>query len=395
MKKALIITLVFDNYGTRLQSFALCRVLSRIGVEPHVLKLEPTWGNKGSSISRVRTLKQILKSYGWRSVPKLFDWLLWMIAVRIISMKNENRDILYKERGKLFKSIIARIPYTDDECTCEDLRNGVQVFNDYDYYIVGSDQVWNGIKVGNLDIFMLDFLKTGKKGVAYAASFGMTTFPGKMKNTYEKYINNFSSILVREKEGIEMCRLLGRDDAKLVLDPTLLLSKSDYDEIRSDEEFSETKRYLLVYSLNNSLKIYREAHKLAERNGLRMVVLKRSICPPDISRFKNAEELFAVSPAGFLNLIDGAECIITNSYHALLFAVNFHKPFYLYLDNSDEENSRLTTITDMFGLTANVFMETEPLPHVLPVIDYDKVDVALSSERATSIDLFMKALKNS
>ena len=131
-----------------------------------------------------------------------------------------------------------------------------------------------------------------------------------------------------EKEGIEMCRLLGRDDAKLVLDPTLLLSKSDYDEIRSDEEFSVKKRYLLVYSLNNSLKIYREAHKLAERNGLRMVVLKRSICPPDISRFKNAEELFAVSPAGFLNLIDGAECIITNSYHALLFAVNFHKPFY-------------------------------------------------------------------
>ena len=394
MKKALIVTLVFDNYGTRLQSYALCKVLSKFGVEPHVLNLEPTWGNKGSSISRVRIFKQILTSYGWRAIPKLFDWFLWMVEVRLIIRKNKNLAERYNQRKELFKSIIAQIPYTESECTCDELRNRVKLFDDYDYYIVGSDQVWNGIKVGNPDIFMLDFLKNRKKGVAYAASFGMTTFPEHMKGDYEKYINNFSALLVREKEAVEICRAMGRPDAKLVLDPTLLLQKSDYSEIRNSENKLVTRPYLLVYSLNNSLKIYWEAYKLAKANGLELVVLKRSICPPDISRLKDAEELFAVSPAGFLNLIDGADCIVTNSYHALLFSVNFHKLFYLYLDNSDEENSRLTTITDMFGLTANVFMETEPLPHFLPLIDYDKVDVALSSERAKSIDLFMKALKN-
>lgn len=394
MKKALIITLVFDNYGTRLQSYALCKVLSNIGIEPHVLNLEPTWGNKGSSISRVRIFKQILKSYGWRSIPKLFDWFLWMIEIRLIGRKNKNFAELYNQRKELFKSFIAQIPYTETECTCDELRNGVKVFDDYDYYIVGSDQVWNGIKVGNPDIFMLDFLNNAKKGIAYAASFGMTTFSGHMKADYERYINNFSSILVREKEAVEICRTMGRPDAKLVLDPTLLLQKSDYSEVRNSENKLITRPYLLVYSLNNSLKIYREAYKLAKANGLELVVLKRSMCPPNISRLKDAEELFAVSPAGFLNLIDCAECIVTNSYHALLFSINFHKLFYLYLDNSDEENSRLTTITDKFGLMANVFMETGSLPQELPVIDYDMVDFTLSSERKKSNDLLMTALKN-
>ena len=226
------------------------------------------------------------------------------------------------------------------------MRNGG--LDAYDILLVGSDQVWNGIKVPNQDIFLLNFAKDQKR-ITYAASFGMTSIPGEMVELYRNGINHFDSLLVREKEGVEMCKALGRDDATIVLDPTLLLEYDDYQEIMKDCNIEVEGKYILVYSLNKSYKIYDEAYRMCKRTGCKMVVLKRRICPPSIVKYRDAIELFTVSPGGFLTLIKNAECVITNSYHALLFSINFKVNFYAYLDNSDPENSRLQTILDMCG----------------------------------------------
>jgi hypothetical protein len=126
-----------------------------------------------------------------------------------------------------------------------------------------------------------------------------------------------------------------------------------------------------------------------------MIVLKRSFCPPEVAtKYPGAKEFFAVSPEDFLWLIDNAKCVVTNSYHALLFSVNFSSPFYLYLDNADEENSRLLTLTSLLNLEEQVFWESGHLPKSVSTIDYTQPHNILNQEREMSIKLLKESIEN-
>lgn len=393
MKKIAVLTLVFDNYGTRLQTYALCKVLQEIVKDEatvEVVNLEGTWGGPGSAISKKKQLLDVFKTYGIHIPARLLEVVRWKMTAKEIAKQDHSAEIA--DRSSLFEHIRSLIPYTETYYTCEDIRNGK--LPKYDAYVVGSDQVWNGIKVGNQDIFMLDFLPIDGKGLTYAASFGMTKFPQSMYDDYKRRINNFSSLLIREQEGVTMCKQLGRDDAKFVLDPTLLLCKSDY---MTDLSYQKNRigggNFILVYSLNGSIKIYDEAYKLAKKNGCNMVVLKRNFCPPAIgANYPGSEELFSVSPEEFLWLIENASCVITNSYHALLFSVNFKTNFYLYLDNADEENSRLLTLSRLCHLEDRICWATGHLPYSFNDIDYTPVHEILREQKEHSIALLKESI---
>jgi hypothetical protein len=386
-----ILTLVFNNYGTRLQSFALVKTINKLlngRAEIEVVDIEGCWSNRNQS-PKALAIKKI-KAYGFKGFVKIFELCKWIYTNRKNSKVDHAQE--RKKRDKLFEKLNHMIPYTKTFYSCDDIRAGKLPY--YDIIIVGSDQVWNGIKVGNQDVYMLDFLK-GRKGLTYAASFGMTKIPSDQFEDYRSRINNFSNLLIREKEGVEMCRLLGRKDAHLVLDPTLLLQKEDYKELLNNATLDIEDDFILVYSLNQSYKIYDEAYKLAKRNGYTMIVLKRSFCPPEVAtKYPGAKEFFAVSPEDFLWLIDNAKCVVTNSYHALLFSVNFSSPFYLYLDNADEENSRLLTLTSLLNLEEQVFWESGHLPKSVSTIDYTQPHNILNQEREMSIKLLKESIEN-
>ena len=227
----------------------------------------------------------------------------------------------------------------------------------------------------------------------------MTTIPESMYQDYQRRLNNFPRLLMREDEGVEMCRSLGRDDAVRVLDPTLLLKREAYDEmIVTSETCADADRlskedYVLVYSLNQSRVIFDEAYKLARKNNCKLVILKRSICPPNISRYKNAEELYEVSTAGFLSLIKNAKCVVTNSYHALIFSIVFNSNFNLYLDNADEENSRLLSLVRMLKLEDRIYWQTGHLTRQIIDIDYSDANILLDEQREFSIGKLKEALE--
>lgn len=387
MKRIAIVTLVFYNYGTRLQSYALCKILNRLfkdTLSVEVLNMESSWSFKTNRFKFIAS--NSIKNYKLGAIRHILEVYKYLFESRIYSSKDHTSEV--SDRQKSFNKLISKIPYTSAYYSFDDLRNGR--LPEYDAVLVGSDQVWNGIKVGNQDIFMLDFLE-GKKGLTYAASFGMTSIPPSMFNDYKKRIQNFDSLLIREQEGINLCRELGRDDAYLVLDPSLLLEGCEYDDVVLEKPVIDGD-YVFVYSLNYSYKIFDEAYKLSRRNNCKMVVLKRSFCPPDITRYYNAVELYAESPESFLSLIKNAKCIITNSYHALLFSINFKKSFYLYLDNADEENSRLLTTINTCGLNGQVFWETERLPEEINTIDYTDTDKILREERTKSVQLLKDSI---
>jgi len=202
------------------------------------------------------------------------------------------------------------------------------------------------------------------------------------------------TLLVREERGVELCKQLGRDDAKHVVDPTMLLEVKDYEElINNPVDMVGTENFILVYSLTTSMKIYEEASKLAEKYNCKMVMLKRGAHPPIATTFKNAIDLIEVGPAEFLSLIKYAKCVVTGNYHALQFSLLLHTNFYIYLDDANAENSRLISSLSMFGLEKQLYYETSSLPKTLPHVDFDAVDPIVKEKRKESLRLLRESIE--
>lgn len=388
MKKLGILTLVFFNYGTRLQSYALCKAIEKIkpsSLPFEVINIEGIWSEK--VVNKKKLLINCVSYYKTKSIKKIFYLIKWRIEDWLIKKKDHSEE--EAKRIKKFSSLIRKIPYSREKYTCTDIRNGV--LNKYSAILVGSDQVWNGIKVPCQDIYMLDYFNG--KGLSYAASFGLKTIPQKQFNNYQHRINRFDKLLVREEDGVELCKTLGRNDAECVLDPTLLLSKEEYQTLISHDELIH-ENFILVYSLNYSYQIYNQADKFAKKNNCRMVILKRSFCPPKASVYPNAIQLYEVSPEEFLWLIHNAKCIITNSYHAMLFSIIFNKNFYLYLDKCDEENSRMLSLSKICHLSNRIVWEFDTLPLTNYDIDYTPVNTIIEYHRQKSMNLLQQAVNS-
>lgn len=393
MKKLAILTLVINNYGTKLQSYALCRAIKSLNlVEPEVINLLGSWHGSTVKISRKKQLIDVLKTYKLKSFKKIYDYVRWSYQFKIIRKNRESFRDSNSQKEALFLKFDTEIPYSKERFTIEDVRAGK--LSSYDFFLVGSDQVWNAPRVGCLDVYMCDFLHQKRSALSYAASFAIDSIPANLADDYVKYIQNMKTLLVREAKGVELCKQLGRDDAKHVVDPTLLLEAEDYDELTSNPEYLVgSGDYILVYSLTSSLKIYEEASKLAARNNYKMVMLKRVPCPPLATSFRNAVDLLEVGPAEFISLIKYAKCVVTGSYHALMFSMIMHTNFYIYLDDASAENSRLLSALSIFGLEKQLYYETSSLPQGLPQIDFASVYRVLKVKQEESKALLKQSIE--
>jgi len=393
MKKLANLTLVINNYGTKLQSYALCKAIKSLNlVEPEVINCQDSWHGTNVKISRKKQLIDVLKTYKLKSLKKIIDFIRWQYQFKVIRKNAASFKDSNDRKDELFLNFDKNIPYTKKVYSLDDIRGGQLA--DYDLFMVGSDQVWNAPRLGCIDVYMCDFLHKKKSGLSYAASFAINEIPENLLEDYKKYIQNMDTLLVREARGVELCKQLGRGDAKHVVDTTLLLEGKDYEELISDPvNMVGTGDYILVYSLTSSMKIYEQASKLAARNKCKMVMLKRVPCPPIASTFKNAIDLLEVGPAEFLSLIKHAKCVVTGSYHALMFSLLLHTDFYIYLDDANAENSRLLSTLDMFGLNGQLYYETSSLPKVLPHVNYDAVDPILKKKRDESLQLLRESIE--
>lgn len=393
MKKLAILTLVINNYGTKLQSYALCRAIKSFGlVEPEVINLEGAWHGSTVKISRKKQLLDVLRTYKLKSFKKIIDFVRFAYEYKKIRENGDSYKDAVSKMGDLYLSFDQNIPYSKIVYTLDDIRAGK--LSNYDIFLVGSDQVWNGPRVGCLDVYMCDFLHQKRSALSYAASFAIGDIPENMRDDYSKYIQNMKTLLVREERGVELCNELGRDDAKHVVDPTLLLEGKDYDElVNMPVDLVGTDDYILVYSLTTSMKIYEEASKLAEKYHCKMAMLKRGAHPPLVSTFKNAIDLIAVGPEEFLSLIKYAKCVVTGSYHALQFSLLFHTNFYIYLDDANAENSRMVSTLTMFGLDKQLYYETSSLPKILPQVDFEAVEPIIQSKREESLRLLKESIE--
>lgn len=260
---------------------------------------------------------------------------------------------------------------------------------DYDVMIAGSDQIWNSnITKGLSGAYFLNFGNKEIKRISYAASIGKDCFDANEKPKVQSYLKNFDYISVREEKLKHEVEELTTKEVDLVLDPTLLLDKEKYDKIKKNSKIKED--YIFVHNVHLSkidVRLNAIVEEVSKRTGLPVINNRADY------DFSNELGKFADGgPEEFLGIIAGAKMVITNSFHATVFATIYERNFITvpHFKNPD----RMQNLLHMFQLDNHLIKGVEELPDNLNslAIDYDHVAQLRKSARDTSEKFLEKAL---
>lgn len=288
-----------DNYGQILQAYALYKYLENKGHDCFIINY--------SEYNPPKFIPRVINIFRYAFSPKKFKLFL-------------NRKVMRKP---------AKLNGCKDERMFSNFRNEKMRFSKvYSYkelieyppfadaYVCGSDQIWGGLD----PVMYLSFVPKKIKKIAFAPSFGGVKFDFYGKYKIKKHLKSFNLVSCRENDGVDLCKSLGRYDAKLFPDPTLLHSSEFYDKLVIEK--IERKPYVFVYLLGNEMDFNTsQIIDFANTNNLDIVCVT--------GQNGSFEELTPI-PFTIEQWIDGvknAEYIITNSFHGTVFSIIFHKKF--------------------------------------------------------------------
>lgn len=254
-----------------------------------------------------------------------------------------------------------------------------------DAYITGSDQVWNSVWNGGFEPAMyLEFAPKDKPRIAFSASIGRESIDEDERPRMSEALARYDAVSLREASGIEIAKSLGRQDAVQVLDPTLLLTRGDWEAIASVPCGLPT-RYLLTYQLGKSDVFYSYAERTANQLNLPIVAL----CHAPGVRHKGALNYVSPEVTDFLGLFMNADYVVTDSFHATAFSLNLNIPFTSL--QPDRFATRISSILELTGMQDRLLSEGEDVA-VAANLDFSFVRSTLDQEREKTLDYLKNAL---
>lgn len=248
--------------------------------------------------------------------------------------------------------------------------------NNYNIFITGSDQVWN-FTISKVDFsYFLEFVNETNRKIAYAPSVGIDSIPYNLKDRVSILVNRFDYLSSREVSGKELIYSLTGRDSEVVLDPTLL-----YDRTYWTSKFnlrSNNEKYILIYIRDNHpTKIDQYAQQLSFEKGLKIIRVYGT-------RLNN-NYIHIVGPEEWLQLVYGAEYVFTNSFHAVAFSINFHKKFFVDINQNSWRINHILSIVHLESRVIDTNIQDVD-------IDYSYVDETLAEFRIRSIQYIKNAI---
>lgn len=352
----------YNNYGNRLQNYALQKVLEDLGHEVQTLK---NYTKKETSL-----YKKLVKSISTGELKRKLKNKL--IKDRVDYSLDGKRIANFK---RFTREYIKETDNFVDHATSD-----FSFLNNTDCFVIGSDQVWNYnfSRFSGIDFAL--FSTTPK--ISYAASFGVSDVPNEWKEMYREGLNQIDYISVREQAGKHIVETITDKKATVVLDPTMLLTKDDWGRVINNLPKYQGK-FILTYFLEDPLKENEDyIKKYAKDNRLK---IKKLGTRSDL-------DMWLSDPAEFINLFSQAEAVFTDSFHACVFAIIFEKYFEVFDRNTSMEsmNSRIDTLLQDFDLENRWNREGQ---NVQSEIDYVRVMELLQIRRIESLDFLITALK--
>lgn len=371
MKIALVIFRFGPSHGSVLQTYALTRTLEAMGHQVTIVDRQSPikWSDYYEMFLRV--LSHIRR--------KTFSWSDFYV--------NEYPPVLMREIGEFIRTQLQKQTIT--------IRKDIDLYrigrDDYDAYIVGSDQTWRPKYVYNVLNYFLDFVPKERKvkRIAYAPSFGTAEweYSKDMETKACGLVRRFDAVSVREDVGVKMCEEHFGVTAMHVLDPTMLLTKKDYERF---VERIDRDKYIGYNLLDFSKEKIDFVNSIKERMGM---PTRQLISMGDKNKRKIHEKV-APSIEEWLAGIANSDFLIVDSFHATVFAIIFHKEF-LTIANAARGLSRFTSLLKMAGLENRLVTDFDKFDYdiVEKKIDWSRVDENIQRMRNLSMDFLVSSLQ--
>lgn len=344
------------NFGSALQSYAMQTAVQRLGYAASLID----YRSKDFDQYRLVQFKH----------PKSF--VRFCIHPTSYLKRRNAFHSFWKRFFNLTKNYNDETRYRMDELASE-----------FDCFVCGSDQIWNlDCTNGIVNPFFLSFAGDRRR-VAYAPSLAHTSFKPENfdKRSVSALLSKFDYISVREEETVPLFQPLVDKPIDVVLDPTLLLNASDYAEMISKMVLEG--EYIFMYLLRECPELIESTVSMASATGRKVAYISEKNL--DIP---NSVNLFGVGPEEFVSLIAHAGLVLTNSFHATVFSVLFHKPFRVFA--TDNSGSRMRDLLSNIGLSDRC-VDVMCADNIVPC-DWDDVDSRLDSLREHSWAFLRKAL---
>ncbi|MDD5638817.1 MAG: polysaccharide pyruvyl transferase family protein [Candidatus Pacebacteria bacterium] len=379
IKKVGILTLPgYFNYGNRLQAYAAEEVIKNLGFDSHILVIEnifskPKNSKKNNILKLIIKLRKIpIKEICPRALNKIKRTIFLYINKGII----KEREEIFKDFSKTY---LKEVFYND---TKKSLKN---LSNNYDFFITGSDQVWNPFWTNSL--YFLSFTNKDKR-IAYAASFGVSDIPRRYNNLYKNWLSGMKNISVRETAGSQIVYNSIGKEVPVLIDPTLMLTKKQWFSISKRDTKRPEKNYILIYFLGEKTrqKYKKQIKKIIKYSNLEVV---------SIADLKDKER-YKISPNEFIDYINSASLVLTDSYHGVIFSILMETPFIVFertegVKNSKSMFSRIETLLQKFKLESRKINGIE-LNNQIFDCDFSHVLPILKNEREKAIEYLKNAL---
>ena len=375
MKKVGIITHYYQsqNFGGNLQAYALATYLCQNGYSAEQISFQGNFDTPGGK--RKRNLKFVVQ-LPFRAARS--------VVLRCRKAVEEKVHHVARRRKMAFSHFnLQTIPHSEKVYTSDTI---FECAKEYDAFITGSDQVWN-LKWYNPEYF-LHFVPAEKQKIAYAASVTAESLTDEQKRIFEAHLRDFDAVSVRERGAVTMLAPLSPVPVAHALDPTLLLSREDWDGICSERLVKE--EYLFCYFLGENKNERRLARAFAHKHHLKLVTIPHSggwIKASDIGY--GDIQCFDASPKDFLSLIKHANYVFTDSFHAVVFSQIYQKQYFVFNRRKDGEmSSRIRDVTALFD-TEDHFCYDDTranMKYIASVqeIDYGRENLVLENMLRTS-----------
>ncbi|WP_420745571.1 polysaccharide pyruvyl transferase family protein [Photobacterium damselae] len=373
-----ILTLpLINNYGGILQAFALKKTIEKLGYRPILIDYHKKDLNYFELVSH--KFKNFIKCTVFKNDAKLI-----FQTPEISRFINKNAaDFISLELS----------PKTDKITSFQQLSDLNEYFS---AFIVGSDQVWRPEYTPEIARYFLDFVAPSNKRISYAASFGVDSplYSEDQLEYCKAELKKFKLITVREDVGKSVLdSTFGIKNSEHVLDPTLLLSQSDYTELFDKYPSKASKGQVFCYILDNNYFSKKVVDKVICATKLHAFQVKPK--PADSQYFENKEDYVYPHIVDWLRAFHDAEYVVVDSFHGCVFSIIFNKPF-LAIGNKKRGLSRFTSLLRLFDLDDRLVLTDSNLDMLTITRDYDwsAINTILKNRRDFSIDLLLNSLND-
>ena len=384
MKIGLCLSYKGTNYGMILQAYATQQVLHKLGYETEIIDYSRN-GNRG-----VRFTPWLIFFF----INKKIKEIRGKKITEFVDTIHENN--ISERRAAASQFVNEKLLNIIKLKGIDKLKKYTKM--NYNGVLVGSDQLWLP-NVAFSNFMTMRFVPDYINKISYATSLGVSEYPFYCKSSARQFLRRINHISVREQQGREIINNLCKElKVEVVVDPTYLLTQEEWLERIPPKRLIHDK-YVLCYFLGATQEHKVLAQKFARKKGFKLVSILSTESNSNIDVSFADEIITGFGPDQFLNLIRGAEYVMTDSFHGLAFSVINQKQFYVFyrtkVGSVNSRNSRIDNILNEWELNSRLVLDEDTVNDFdNRPIDYKHVNEIVEKRRQESMQYLIKALED-